>query len=107
LYVGTFTATQAPAAATPIAAASFTSLIVVGEDASVANWPTTAYSVWKVNAAGATVGPRRVAIGREYAFEARGAPFAQGQVVGYIQPITTSTFFQDEHAVGRPVGYAQ
>jgi hypothetical protein len=107
MYAGTFTATQAPAATTPITAQTFTSLIVVGENPSVANWPTTDYDVWKVTASGATVGPRRVALGREYAFESRGAPFAQGQVVGYIQPTTTSTFFQDEHAVGRPVGYAQ
>jgi hypothetical protein len=77
------------------AVSSNASQITVGEDPSVAGWPTTDFLVAKPTN---TSVPRRVSVGSTYTFLAlNNGKFAAGQVVGYIETVSgTTTFFQDE-----------
>ena len=66
--------------------------VTVGEDESVANYPTTSFSmrpdILDV--------PRRIGAGKTYTFY-RETYWAPGQICGYVDiPSGTTTFFQDE-----------
>ena len=72
--------------------------ITIGEDPSVAAWPTTAF---KVRAPSMTDQARQKDAGQEYVFEAIGGNrnFLAGQIVGYVETVAGSTtFFQFEES---------
>lgn len=69
--------------------------IEVGEDPSVAGWPTTDFKVYVPTSSD---GPRQRPAGATYAFvKPPGLFFNPGEVAGYVATVTgATTFFQDE-----------
>lgn len=80
-----------------VTAQSQCSLVTVGEDPSVAGWPTTDFYVSKPGA-GPSSASRRISAGGTYTFDCvGGGKFLPGSVVGYVETVSGSTtFFQDE-----------
>jgi hypothetical protein len=70
-------------------------VVEIGEDPSVAGWPTTAFKVYIPTS---TDGPRQRSAGATYAFVKRaGLFFYPGEIAGYVATVTgATTFFQDE-----------
>jgi len=70
--------------------------VIVGEDPSVVNWPTTNFYVAKPEP---TNSPRQIPVGQSYAFSHKfdRKPYSPGDIAGYIKCVSgTTTFFQDE-----------
>ena len=67
----------------------------VGEDPSVASWPTTDFKVYRPNK---TDTPRQIPAGVSYIFQKPDGSFYQpGDIAGYVATASgTTTFFQDE-----------
>lgn len=89
----TYTLTTTPKAVT----ATFDCTeITVGEDDSVAGWPTVNFQVRKPDSADQ---PIEKTAGKTYTFtRGPGKLFSRGDVAGYISTKSgSSTFFQDEH----------
>ena len=75
----------------PISASLYARSISIGEDPSVANWPTTAFSV---AAPTSSDNPHTVAIGGTFLFQPPSpGSFLPGEVIGYVQTATGSTTF--------------
>lgn len=86
---------------TPVIAQTQTESIVIGEDASVAVWPTTAFQILKPTNSDQAI---QFPIGVTYEFRSptNGLPYQPGDVAGYVLAVSGSTtFFQDERGVGR------
>lgn len=94
----TKTITVSNVAPTAIVAETETVEITVGEDPSVANWPTQDFKVMKPDGSAL---PRQIAIGGTYIFRRdRTNLYRVGEIVGYVQATTGSTtFFQDERGL--------
>ncbi len=89
--------TVSSAAPSAVVATVFTVRVRVGEDLSVAGWPTTDYDVRKP---GTGDDPRRVPAGGTYEFVRDGRPFYPGEIVGYLQTVSgTTTFWVDEEGL--------
>lgn len=75
--------------------------IEIGEDPSVAGWPTVDYLVYKRTVPGqdvATITPRQKVAGTTYTFrKPKPLCYLPGEVVGWVATTTgSSTFFKDE-----------
>ena len=71
--------------------------IVIQEDPSVANWPTTDFLVSKPGSADTQ---RRVQAGGQYVFRKIMGIYQAGDTIGYVQTVAGSTTFnQDEGGV--------
>lgn len=93
----TKTLTVTDAAWVAVTAQTVTKRIIVQEDASVANWPTTDYLVAKPLSTDDQI--RKVA-GARYTFEKGEYPYRIGSIAGYIKAVSgTTTFAQDESGV--------
>lgn len=84
----------------PVVANTVCTVIQITEDASVANWPTTAFVIRRPLAGSTAI---QKTIGALYEFTAApGVAWQPGKTVGYVQlPIGTpasTTFSQDEQA---------
>jgi hypothetical protein len=86
--------TVASGAFSQIAAQSNCQDVTVGEDPSVAGFPTTDFLIARPLS---TATPRRLTGGSSYRFTSPIGLFKKGQIIGYVQAVRGSTtFFQDE-----------
>jgi hypothetical protein len=76
---------------TPIITQRASRTVIIGEDPSVAGYPTTDYSVMAPTQADDAV---RFLAGTKVVFECPRAFWPAGQVIAYVTPITGSTTFQ-------------
>lgn len=68
-----------------------TSLVTVGEDPTVSNWPTTGFKVFGA-ASGQGGGNGNIAVGQQFTFEAPpGFQFPSGTTVGWLEAATGTT----------------
>lgn len=73
-----------------VTASIWTKRVIISEDPSVANWPTTDFLI---KAPETTNTPIRRVLGTSFVFESD-VPFPAGKVVGYVANVTGSTTFQ-------------
>lgn len=83
---------------TPITATVYGNAIQVAEDASLTNWPSTDFVIFKVNplGGGPSVQGKQLPAGSQYDFFKGinvAQPFHPRDIVGYIQAVTGTTQF--------------